>query len=137
MNRLTVVKVGGKVVEESKAIDHFLTEFRKISGNKILVHGGGSLATEMASKLGIETKMVEGRRITDAGMLDVAIMVYAGLVNKKIVSGLQAIGCNALGLTGADFGVIRSRLRNHPKIDFGFVGDIEAVSYTHLTLPTN
>jgi acetylglutamate kinase len=134
MNRLTIVKVGGKVVENPETLNAFLTEFKKISGNKILVHGGGVMATALAGRLGIETKMVDGRRITDSSMLDIVLMVYAGLVNKKIVAGLQALASNAIGLTGADLDVVRARKRQHTTIDFGFVGDVEEVNTSELRL---
>jgi len=137
MNRLTVVKVGGKVVEEPRSLAAFLAEFNKISGNKILVHGGGRSATEMASRLNIETKMVEGRRITDAAMLEVVTMVYGGLVNKQIVAGLQGLNCNAIGLTGADLDLIRARKRPVKEIDYGFVGDVEDVNARELRLLLN
>lgn len=134
MNRLTIVKVGGKVVEEHNSLNALLDQFSSISGNKILVHGGGRSATEIAGKLGIETKMVDGRRITDKEMLEVVTMVYGGLVNKKIVSGLQARGCNAIGLTGADLDLIRAHKRPVGEIDYGFVGDIEDVNTHELKL---
>jgi len=137
MDRLTIIKVGGKVVEDSQSLNLLLDQFQKISGYKILVHGGGNTATEIAGKLGIETKMVEGRRITDAAMLDVATMVYGGLVNKKIVAGLQARNCNALGLTGADLGLIRAKKRPVQSIDFGYVGDVEEVNSRELRLLLN
>lgn len=129
---LTIIKVGGKVVEEPESLARLLEDFAKIEGHKILVHGGGRSATAMAARLGIETKMVEGRRITDQAMLEVVTMVYAGLVNKNIVAGLQAHGQNALGMTGADLNIIRSRKRAKGEIDYGFVGDIEQVSKTDL-----
>jgi len=128
MEKLTIVKVGGKVVEEEASLKKLLTDFRYISGYKILVHGGGRSATSLAAQLGIETKMVEGRRITDKPMLDVVTMVYAGLVNKNIVAGLQAQGCNAVGFTGADMDFIRSFKRPVKDIDYGFVGDITEVN---------
>jgi acetylglutamate kinase len=134
MNRLTIVKVGGKVVEDPDSLRAFLAEFKKISGNKILVHGGGIAATAMANRLGIETKMIEGRRITNKDMLDVVVMVYAGLINKRIVAGMQATGTNAIGLTGADLDLLKSRKRSHPEIDYGFVGDIEDVNTRELRL---
>lgn len=134
MDRITIIKVGGKVVEDPKSLDALLDQFSKISGYKILVHGGGTTATEIAAKLGIETKMVDGRRITDAAMLDVVTMVYGGLVNKKIVAGLQARNCNALGLTGADLSLIRSKKRIVGDIDYGFVGDVEDVNSRELRL---
>jgi acetylglutamate kinase len=137
MDRLTIIKVGGKVVEDTDSLNALLDQFHKISGYKILVHGGGNTATEIAGKLGLETKMIEGRRITDAAMLDVAIMVYGGLVNKKIVAGLQARNCNALGLTGADLGLVRAKKRSVHDIDFGFVGDVEEVNSRELRLLLN
>lgn len=137
MDRLTIIKVGGKVVEDNESMNALLDQFKKISGYKILVHGGGNTATEIAGKLGIETKMVEGRRITDAETLDVAAMVYGGLVNKKIVAALQARNCNALGLTGADLGFIRARKRPVQDVDYGFVGDVEEVNSRELRLLLN
>jgi acetylglutamate kinase len=134
MDRLTIVKVGGKVVEDADLLNTLLDNFITITGYKILVHGGGSLATKMAERLGIETKMVEGRRITDPETLEIATMVYAGLVNKKIVAGLQARNCNALGLTGADLDLIRARKRPVEPIDYGLVGDVEEVNIHELRL---
>ena len=123
--KLTIVKVGGKIVEESDTLMQLLYDFSSISGHKVLVHGGGRSATNLASKLGIESKMVDGRRITDADMLKIVTMVYGGFVNKNIVAGLQALGINALGLTGADMNVIRSIKRPVKTINYGFVGDVE------------
>ena len=125
---LTIVKVGGAVVEDEAQLRQLLTDFIAIKGAKILVHGGGRRATTIAGKLGIETKMVEGRRITDAEMLEVVTMVYGGLVNKHIVASLQAMGADAIGLTGADANVIQAH-RRHLKngIDYGFVGDVDKV----------
>lgn len=137
MDRITIIKVGGKVVEDAQSLNSLLDQFSKISGNKILVHGGGTTATEIAAKLGIETKMVEGRRITDAAMLDIVTMVYGGLVNKKIVAGLQARNCNALGLTGADLSLIRAKKRTIADIDYGLVGDVEDVNSRELRLLLN
>lgn len=134
MDRLTIVKVGGKVVEDSQSLNELLDQFKKISGYKLLIHGGGTIATEIAGKLGIKTKMVEGRRITNTAMLDVVTMVYGGLVNKKVVAGLQARNCNALGLTGADLGLILAKKREVKDIDYGFVGDVEDVSSRELRL---
>ena len=124
--RLTVVKVGGAVVEDEAQLARLIDDFAAIEGHKVLVHGGGRRATKVAAALGIESRMVDGRRITDGPMLDVVTMVYGGLVNKNIVAQLQAHGVNALGLTGADIDVMRSHKRP-PKdgIDFGFVGDVE------------
>ena len=124
--RLTVVKVGGAVVEDEAQLIQLLKDFSAIEGRKVLVHGGGRRATQVAAQLGIESKMVGGRRITDADMLGVVTMVYGGLVNKNLVARLQANGVNALGLTGADVDVIRSHKRPiKDGVDFGFVGDVE------------
>lgn len=124
--RLTIVKVGGAVVEDELQLSQLLKDFSAIEGRKVLVHGGGRKATKMAERLGIETKMVEGRRITDADMLEVVTMVYGGLVNKNLVARLQANGVNALGLTGADANAIRSHKRPLKNgVDYGFVGDVD------------
>jgi acetylglutamate kinase len=124
--KLTIVKVGGAVVEDEAQLAQLLTDFSAIEGRKVLVHGGGRRATQVASRLGIESKMVNGRRITDADMLSVVTMVYGGLVNKNLVARLQANGVNALGLTGADINVIRSHKRPiKDGIDYGFVGDVD------------
>lgn len=126
MEKITIVKVGGAVVEEEAQLTQLLKDFAAIEGKKVLVHGGGRRATKVAAALGIESKMVNGRRITDADMLEVVTMVYGGLVNKNLVARLQAAGVNALGLTGADIDVIRSHKRPiKDGIDFGFVGDVE------------
>ncbi len=124
---VTIVKVGGKVVEEPESLDTLLNDFAAIAGNKILVHGGGRSATKLSEKLGIEAKMVEGRRITDEATLDVVTMVYAGLVNKNIVAKLQKRNVNAIGLSGADLDVIHSVKRPVKTIDYGFVGDVVGV----------
>ena len=124
--KLTIVKVGGAVVEDETQLTQLLKDFSAISGRKVLIHGGGRRATKVAASLGIESKMVGGRRITDADMLSVVTMVYGGLVNKNLVARLQANGVNALGLTGADIDVIRSHKRPlKDGIDFGFVGDVD------------
>ena len=124
--KLTIVKVGGAVVEDEVQLAQLLKDFSAIEGRKVLVHGGGRRATQVAASLGIESKMVNGRRITDANMLSVVTMVYGGLVNKNLVARLQANGVNALGLTGADINVIRSHKRPlKDGIDFGFVGDVD------------
>ena len=128
MEKLTLIKVGGKIVEEASTLKSLLEQFSKIPGNKVLVHGGGRSATQVASQLGIETKMVEGRRITDEAMLKVVTMVYAGLANKNIVAQLQANGINSLGLTGADINYMRSDKRKPNPIDYGFVGDVREVN---------
>lgn len=126
MEKITIVKVGGAVVEDEAQLTQLLKDFAAIEGKKVLVHGGGRRATKVAAALGIESKMVNGRRITDADMLEVVTMVYGGLVNKNLVARLQAAGVNALGLTGADIDVIRSHKRPvKDGIEFGFVGDVE------------
>ena len=127
MEKLTIIKVGGKIVEEQLSLERLLNDFANIPGNKLLVHGGGRSATQIAAQLGIETKMVDGRRVTDAEMLRVVTMVYGGLVNKSIVAQLQARNINAMGLTGADLDIIRSHRRQPNPIDFGFVGDVDKV----------
>ena len=127
MNKLSLIKVGGKVVENPETLAKLLNDFKQIAGYKILVHGGGKLATELSQKMGIETKMVDGRRITDQETLNVVTMVYAGLVNKNIVAKLQALHINAMGLCGADFNFIRSIKRPVKDIDYGFVGDVQEV----------
>lgn len=126
--RLSIVKVGGKIVEEADSLEKLLSDFSSIDGKKLLVHGGGRSATHIAKSLGIETKMIDGRRITDDNMLEVVTMVYGGLVNKKIVAGLQANGINALGMTGADMNIILSDKRPVSTIDYGWVGDVKAVN---------
>jgi acetylglutamate kinase len=128
MNKLTLVKVGGKIVEEPQSLKQLLADFSKIEGYKVLVHGGGRSATAIAAKLGIESTMVNGRRVTDEETLKVVTMVYGGLVNKQIVAGLQAIGVNALGLTGADLNYMRSVKRPVKDVDYGFVGDVKEVN---------
>jgi len=128
MEKLTIVKVGGKIVEEPNSLKQLLSDFSKIRGYKVLVHGGGRSATSLATKLGIESKMVNGRRITDEEMLKVVTMVYGGLVNKEIVAGLQAIGVNGLGLSGCDLNYMRSEKRPVSDIDYGFVGDVKEVN---------
>lgn len=132
---LFIIKVGGAVVEDETQLRQLLSDFRNIEGRKILVHGGGRRATAIAAKLGIETKMVNGRRVTDAEMLEVVTMVYGGLVNKTIVARLQALGIDAAGLTGADMDCIRSHRRppvsisgQEGTLDYGFVGDVDSVS---------
>ena len=128
MEKLTLIKVGGKIVEEEATLSRLLQDFSGIEGYKVLVHGGGRSATRLAAQLGIESKMVDGRRVTDAAMLNVVTMVYGGLVNKNIVAGLQALGVNALGLTGADMNLMRSDKRPVKAIDYGFVGDVKEVN---------
>lgn len=124
---LTVIKVGGAVVENDGSLDRLLRGFAAVEGRRVLVHGGGRRATAVAASLGIESRMVGGRRVTDGDMLDVVTMVYGGLVNKNVVARLQALGVDALGLTGADMDVIRSHKRPVKDVDYGFVGDVERV----------
>lgn len=134
---LTIIKVGGKIVEEADALSDLLDNFTKIQGNKILVHGGGRTATQIAAALGYETQMINGRRVTDADMLRVVTMVYGGLVNKNIVAKLNAHGVCALGMTGADCGIIVSHKREPKPIDYGFVGDIDKVDSARLASVIN
>lgn len=129
MEKLSIVKIGGNIIEDEHSLKAFLKLFSNIEGKKILVHGGGKRATSMASKLGIESKMINGRRITDAETLEVITMVYGGLVNKNIVAQLQAFKTNALGLTGADVNSIFSEKRPVKDIDYGFVGDVKQVNF--------
>lgn len=121
---IKVVKIGGNVIDNEAALERFVADFAAIEGQKVLVHGGGKLATRLAEKLEIPTTMIDGRRVTDSQTLDVVTMVYAGLVNKKVVAMLQAAGCNAIGLSGADANVVKATRRAAKPIDFGFVGDI-------------
>lgn len=125
---LSVIKIGGNVIDNSEKLHQFLLDFTALPGDKILIHGGGKIATELGSSLGVEAKMVEGRRITDIETLRVVTMVYAGLINKNMVAQLQAKGCNAIGLTGADGNMIKAVKRPVKDIDYGFVGDLDAAS---------
>ena len=125
--KLTIVKVGGKIVEDEQSLAQLIRDFSALEGHKVLVHGGGRTATDIAGRLGIETQMVNGRRVTDAEMLQVVTMVYGGLVNKNVVAKLQSCGVCALGLTGADINVILSHKRVVKDVDYGFVGDVDCV----------
>lgn len=125
MGKLFIIKIGGNVLDNPAALKAFLADFASIKANKILIHGGGKIATKIGDQLGIESKYVNGRRITDAATLDVVTMVYGGLVNKQIVASLQALGCNAIGLTGADGNVIKASKRPVKEVDYGFVGDVK------------
>lgn len=126
--KITVVKIGGAVLEQEESLNDFLNQFLKIEGKKVLVHGGGREATRLSERLGIETRMVEGRRITDADTIEIVTMVYGGSVNKRVVAMLQARGIDTIGLTGADGGIIRSDKRKPVNgIDYGFVGDVKKV----------
>jgi acetylglutamate kinase len=126
--KLNIIKIGGNVIDNPRALAQFLKDFSVLTDAKALIHGGGKIATKIAVKLDVETKMVEGRRITDLPMLEVVTMVYGGLVNKQIVAQLQALDCNAIGLTGADAGVILAKKRPVREIDYGYVGDVEKVN---------
>lgn len=132
MERLLVIKIGGHVIDNEAALSEFLKDFASITEPKILVHGGGKLATRMAEKLDIPQQIIDGRRITDAETLRIITMVYGGYVNKTIVALLQSIGCNAFGLSGVDGNLILAHKRNYHKIDYGFVGDIDSVNTTLL-----
>ena len=131
---LTIIKIGGNVIDNSEKLHQFLLDFTALPGDKILVHGGGKIATELGVSLGIEPKMVDGRRITDIATLRVVTMVYAGLINKNMVAQLQAKGCNAIGLSGADGNVIRAVKRPVKEINYGFVGDLDENSVSVKTL---
>lgn len=123
-DKLWVIKIGGNIIDDPESLSRFLDRFATLRGRKVLVHGGGKIATRMAADLGIEATLVAGRRITDEAMLRVVTMVYAGLTNKQVVAGLQARDCNALGLSGADGNSIKAVKRPVKEIDYGFVGDI-------------
>ena len=134
MKQLTIIKIGGNVIDNSANLHQFLSDFTTLPGDKILVHGGGKIATELGESLGIEAKMVEGRRITDIETLRIVTMVYAGLINKNMVAQLQAKGSNAIGLTGADGNIIQAKKRPVKEIDYGFVGDLDEQSVSAKTL---
>lgn len=125
---ITVVKVGGKVVEEKDSLDQFIDNFSKIEGPKLLVHGGGRSATAVAKEMGIESTMINGRRVTDLETLKIVTMVYGGLVNKNIVAKLQSKDIDAIGLTGADFNIIKAHKRHVVDVDYGYVGDVDSVN---------
>ena len=124
MEQLFIIKIGGNVIDDERNLSSFLTDFAAIEGKKILVHGGGKIASQLGDKLGIESKYINGRRVTDADTIDLVTMVYGGLINKKIVAKLQSVQCNAIGLTGADANIIPATKRPVGEIDYGFVGDI-------------
>ncbi len=123
---LLVIKIGGNVIDDEKSLRSFLREFSSIKGEKILVHGGGKIATAIGDKLNIQSKYIDGRRITDDETIDLVTMVYGGLVNKKIVATLQSLQCNAIGLSGADANVLPAKKRPVKTIDYGWVGDVDA-----------
>lgn len=132
--RISIIKIGGNVINNEVQLDSFLKDFAAVDTLKILVHGGGRKATEIADFMGLEPKIVGGRRITDQANLEVVTMVYAGLINKKIIAKLQSNGCNALGLTGADANVIRAHKRIVKEVDYGFAGDIDKVENKTIAL---
>ncbi|MDI5950430.1 acetylglutamate kinase [Flavobacterium yafengii] len=125
---VTLIKIGGNIIDNLTELSQFLSDFSKIEGYKVLVHGGGKSATKMAESIGLVPQMIDGRRITDAAMLDVVVMIYAGQINKNIVAQLQANSTNAMGFSGADGNLIQSDRRNHPTINYGFVGDVKKVN---------
>jgi acetylglutamate kinase len=129
MEKLFVIKIGGNVIDEDASLQAFLKDFAQIKAAKILIHGGGKIATKLGDKLGIESKYVNGRRITDEATIDLVTMVYGGLVNKKVVAKLQALNCNAIGLTGADANIIPATKRPVKEIDYGFVGDVDNLQF--------
>ncbi len=128
MEKLSIIKIGGNIIEDETQLLQFLKLFAAMDNPKILVHGGGKKASEISKKLGIEPKMHKGRRITDEAALDVALMVYGGLANKKIVARLQSLGCNALGMSGADGNTIKAHKRPVKEMDYGFAGDVDGIN---------
>ena len=133
MSRILVIKIGGNIIDNEFALTIFLERFAAIDSKKILVHGGGKLATQLADKLGVKQEMVDGRRVTDAETLKIVTMVYAGTINKNIVAGLQKNNCNAIGLTGADANLIKAHKRTSTNIDYGFAGDPDHVNTSFFT----
>ncbi len=125
MNKLSIIKIGGNIIDDTSKLEKFLLDFSQLKSSKILVHGGGKVATQISASLGIEAKIVDGRRITDSETLKVVTMVYAGLINKNMVAKLQSFSCNAIGLTGADANTIPATKRPAVTTDYGFVGDID------------
>lgn len=125
---INIVKIGGNVIDSSESLDAFLRDFSRLKGHKILVHGGGKEASRLSRAMGMEPRMIDGRRVTDRATLDLVTMVYAGLVNKRIVARLQGIGTDAIGLSGADGNLIPASRRNPEPVDFGYVGDIDPAS---------
>ncbi len=128
MDKLVIIKIGGNIVDDEKSLSSFLSSFASLEGKKILVHGGGKIATRIGDQLGIQSKYIDGRRITDADTIDLVTMVYGGLINKKIVAQLQAQGCNAIGVTGADANLLPAEKRPVKEIDYGFAGDVKSAS---------
>lgn len=130
MGNLFIIKIGGNIIDNEAKLSAFLKDFATVKGKKILVHGGGKLATRLAEQMQLPQQMIEGRRITDAETLKIVTMVYAGYINKNIVAQLQANGCNAIGLCGADGNSIQAHKRIHPSLDYGFVGDVDSINST-------
>lgn len=128
MERLFIIKIGGNIIDDEKKLSSFLKDFAAIKEKKILVHGGGKLATKLAQQMNIPQQMIEGRRITDAETLKIVTMIYAGYINKNIVAQLQAFDCNAIGITGTDGNSLLAHKRVHPMLDYGYVGDIDVVN---------
>lgn len=128
LQKLYIIKIGGNIIDDEQKLSAFLESFAAITDKKILVHGGGKLATALADKMGVQQKLVEGRRITDAETLKIVTMVYAGIINKNIVAKLQLYHCNAMGLCGADGDSILAHKRRHPVVDYGFVGDVDYIN---------
>jgi len=137
MVNLCVIKIGGNVIDNEQSLQSFLSDFAAVDGLKILVHGGGKIASKIGEQLGIQSNYINGRRITDDATIDLVTMVYGGLVNKKIVAQLQALQCNAIGLTGADGNIIAANKRPVKEIDFGWVGDVEKVNVERLLILVN
>lgn len=129
---IEVIKIGGNIVDNDEVLEQFLDTFSKDKKPRVLVHGGGKIATRISKALNIETQMIDGRRVTDAETIKVVTMVYAGIINKTIVAKLQSKGINAIGLSGADANVIQSHKRQNSKVDYGFVGDVDAVDGSFL-----
>ena len=132
MDTLYVIKIGGNIIDDEVKLSLFLQSFASVQAPKILVHGGGKLATRLAQNLGVEQQIIDGRRITDEETLNIVTMVYAGFINKNMVAQLQSCNCNAVGLCGADGNLIQSHKRVHPSVDYGFVGDVDAVNTSFL-----
>lgn len=126
MDKLVIIKIGGNIVDDEKTLSSFLHSFAALEGKKVLVHGGGKIATRIGDQLGIQSRYIDGRRITDADTIDLVTMVYGGLINKKIVAQLQAAGCNAIGVTGADANLLPANKRPVKEIDYGFAGDVKS-----------
>src|SRR5215213_8104839 len=133
MDKLIIIKIGGNIIDDERKLSLFLNDFATINANKILIHGGGKLATRLAEQMNTPQQLVDGRRITDAETLKIVTMVYAGYINKNIVALLQANGCNAIGLTGADGNAILAHKRVNATIDYGFVGDVDSVDASLFT----